>query len=153
MAPNRIAVYVTAVAALLGALAPAVANLDLTSTVGVIGGLATLLAVVRKWLDGWQAHEHRQAARVQRPPGTVLAYPPSTSGAAWVPVPPATTTSGSDVTITGGEWSGNTGTGAVLVDPLDEKIAADEGVTALKPHNPADIPPDTGDAHAARKVA
>ena len=56
-APNRIAVYLTSIAALAGALAPAVADLDLTSTAGVIAGLLALLGVVRKWLDGWQAYE------------------------------------------------------------------------------------------------
>lgn len=58
--PNRVAVWLTSLAALSGALAPAVADLDLSSTVGIIGGLAVLLGVVRKWLDGWQAYEKAQ---------------------------------------------------------------------------------------------
>jgi hypothetical protein len=57
MTPNRIAVYLTAIAALLGGLAPAVANLDLTSTIGIVAGLGTLLGVVYKWLEGWQKYE------------------------------------------------------------------------------------------------
>lgn len=56
-APNRIAVYLTALASLAAALAPAVANLDLTSTGGVALGLLGLVAVVNRWLDGWQAYE------------------------------------------------------------------------------------------------
>ncbi len=56
-APNRVAVYLTSIAALCAGLAPAVADLDLTSTAGVIAGLLALLGVVRKWLDGWQAYE------------------------------------------------------------------------------------------------
>ncbi len=59
-APNRIAVYLTSLAALLAALAPVVADLDLTSTIGVIGGLAAILGIVRKWLDGWQLYEARK---------------------------------------------------------------------------------------------
>lgn len=55
--PNRIAVYLTAVAALVGGLAPAVANLDLQSTAGIVAGLVTILGVVNKWLAGWQQHE------------------------------------------------------------------------------------------------
>jgi hypothetical protein len=58
-APNRIAVYLTSLAALAGGLAPVVADLDLTSTAGVLGGVAALTLVVRKWLDGWQKHEAR----------------------------------------------------------------------------------------------
>lgn len=57
LTPNRIAVYITAFAGLLSALAPIVADLDLTSTVGIVGSLAAVAAVVHKWLDGWQQHE------------------------------------------------------------------------------------------------
>ena len=59
MLPNRIAVYLTAVAALAAGLSPVVADLDLTSTVGVLGGVGALVAVVRKWLEGWQSYEER----------------------------------------------------------------------------------------------
>ena len=62
MQPNRIAVWLTAAAGLLGAIAVPVANLDTTSTVGVLGGLTAIAAVVVKWLDGWQAHEVRVAS-------------------------------------------------------------------------------------------
>lgn len=62
IAPNRVAVYLTAVAGLCTALAPAVANLDVTSTVGAVGGLAAVAAVVDRWLKGWQADEARKAA-------------------------------------------------------------------------------------------
>lgn len=63
MKPNRVAVYLTALAGLAGALAPVVANLDTRSTVGVLGGLATILTVAVKWLDGWQKHEARQPSQ------------------------------------------------------------------------------------------
>lgn len=52
IAPGRVAVILTSVAALLGALAPAVADLDLSSTVGIVAALASITAVVHKWLDG-----------------------------------------------------------------------------------------------------
>jgi hypothetical protein len=58
-APNRIAVYLASAAALLGGLAPAVADLDTASTVGVLGGVIAVVGVVRKWLEGWQSFEER----------------------------------------------------------------------------------------------
>lgn len=54
---NRIAVYITGLSALAAASAPAVANLDLQSTGGVVAGIAALTAVVNVWLRGWQQHE------------------------------------------------------------------------------------------------
>lgn len=62
MHPNRVVVALTVLAGLVGAVAPAVANLDTTSTVGVLGGLATVLGAAVKWLDGWQKHEARVAS-------------------------------------------------------------------------------------------
>lgn len=61
LAPNRIAVYLTALAAIAGGLAPVVADLDLSSTAGVVAGVFSIVAVARKWLDGWQAYERRTA--------------------------------------------------------------------------------------------
>ena len=61
MAPNRIAVYFTAAAALAAALVPVIANLDITSTVGIVGGVAALAGVVSVWLNGWQKYEERTA--------------------------------------------------------------------------------------------
>ena len=58
-APNRIAVYLTALAGLLTAVAPAVANLNTTSTVGLATGFAGIVVIAFKWLTGWQAHEAR----------------------------------------------------------------------------------------------
>lgn len=59
LAPNRIAVYLTAASGLTAAIAVPVANLDTSSTVGVLGGLVAILGVAVKWLDGWQKHEAR----------------------------------------------------------------------------------------------
>lgn len=61
MLPNRIALYLTTAAGLLTALAPVVADLDITSTVGLIGGVGSITLVVRKWLEGWQHYEERTA--------------------------------------------------------------------------------------------
>jgi hypothetical protein len=60
--PNRVAAYLTALAALAGALAPIVADLDLTSTIGVLGGVTAVVAVFREWLKGWREHEWRDHA-------------------------------------------------------------------------------------------
>ena len=59
--PNRIAVYLTVAAGLLGALAPVVADLDIESVAGIAAGLAAIAAVVYKWLEGWQKYEERTA--------------------------------------------------------------------------------------------
>lgn len=56
-APNRIAVYLTALVGLLTALIPAIADFDWQSTAGLIGGAGTIMLIVRKWLDGWQQYE------------------------------------------------------------------------------------------------
>jgi len=62
MLPNRIATYLTAGAALAGALAVPVANLDTASTIGILGGVGAIVAVFREWLKGWRGYEWRQAA-------------------------------------------------------------------------------------------
>lgn len=58
-APNRIAVYLTGLAGLATAIAVPVAELDTSSTVGVVGGLAAIVGVAVKFLEGWQRHEDR----------------------------------------------------------------------------------------------
>ena len=58
--PNRIAVYLTGIAGLLTAVAPAVASLDTTSAVGAFVGFAGIVQIVDRYLKGWQAHEERQ---------------------------------------------------------------------------------------------
>lgn len=50
--PSRVAVYLAALAALAGGLAPVVANLDWSSTAGVIAAVVAIAGVVAKWLDG-----------------------------------------------------------------------------------------------------
>lgn len=63
---NRVASYLTALAALAGALAPVVANLDLTSTLGMLGALAAIVATLREWLKGWRAYEANYATPPRR---------------------------------------------------------------------------------------
>lgn len=57
LSPNRVAVYLTALAALAGGLAPVVADLDIQSTAGIVAAIAAITAVVNKWLSGWQKYE------------------------------------------------------------------------------------------------
>ena len=61
MLPNRIALYFTAFAALCAAVVPVVADFDTSSTVGVIGGVGALAAVVGVWLYNWGKYEERTA--------------------------------------------------------------------------------------------
>jgi hypothetical protein len=60
--PNRLAVYLTATAALAGGLAPVIGDLDWESTAGIAAGLATILGVAYKWLDGWSKYERGEGA-------------------------------------------------------------------------------------------
>jgi hypothetical protein len=55
--PNRVATALAVLAGIATAIAPVIADMDWTSTAGVIaGGLGAILAI-GKWLDGWQKHE------------------------------------------------------------------------------------------------
>lgn len=69
MKPNRIAVYAGAAGGLLTALAPVAANLSITDTAGLVGGMAAIAAVLVKWLDGWQKYEQdvRDPAKLDEP--------------------------------------------------------------------------------------
>lgn len=67
---GRIAAGMGAIAGLLAALAPIVANLDTTSTLGVVGGAAVIVTAIVKWLDGWQKYEQdvRDPTKFNEPP-------------------------------------------------------------------------------------
>lgn len=58
---NRVVVAVTFVAGLATAVTPAVADLDFTSTAGVIAGFAGITTAASIFLLGWQKHEARVA--------------------------------------------------------------------------------------------
>jgi hypothetical protein len=61
MTPGRIATLLAIVTGAAGAVAPAAANLDWTSTAGVIAGTLAIVGAIAKWLTGWQQHERLQA--------------------------------------------------------------------------------------------
>lgn len=65
LAPNRIALYIGGAASLATAIAPAVADLDTTSTATLVSGLVGLIGIISVWLRGWQAYEARQEASLQ----------------------------------------------------------------------------------------
>lgn len=74
MTPNRTVALVVAGLGLLAAVLPAIADMDWTSTAGVIGGLGGVVAIAYKWLDGWQKAEARSADPML---GTVEGDPPA----------------------------------------------------------------------------
>lgn len=57
MTPGRIATILAIVAGIATAITPAVANMDWTSTAGVIAGGIAIVGAIVKWLDGWQKWE------------------------------------------------------------------------------------------------
>lgn len=65
LAPNRIAIYLTGLASVATAIAPAVANLDTHDTIALVSGLGGIVLVVIKFLTGWQAFEQRQHYALQ----------------------------------------------------------------------------------------
>ena len=67
-APNRIAVYVAALAGLITALLPVVTDLGLAEVASVLGGLLAGTAALLKFLDGWQNMEKAeyQATLIER---------------------------------------------------------------------------------------
>lgn len=66
IAPNRVVAGLTALSGVAAAVAVPVANMDTSSTVGVLGGLVTVTGVAMKWLDGWQKHERLRAEGMVR---------------------------------------------------------------------------------------
>lgn len=64
MPTNRVVALATAILALALGVLPVIADMDWTSTAGIIAGLIAVLGVVAKWLEGWQRHEEREAYAV-----------------------------------------------------------------------------------------
>jgi drug/metabolite transporter (DMT)-like permease len=87
--PNRVAAGLAAVGAVAAGLAPVVANMDWSSTAGVAAGILGAVAVVNKWLDGWQKHEARQAPVISTSgsPGVTWQFPAGASAVVADPTP------------------------------------------------------------------
>lgn len=68
MSLNRIVILVGSLFALAAGLLPVVANLDWTSTAGVLVSLGAVASFIVKWLDGWQKFEEREHYAVLPPP-------------------------------------------------------------------------------------
>jgi hypothetical protein len=56
---GRVVAGGAALIALVGAVVPALANFDTSSTVGISAGLLAVAGVAIKWLQGWQSYEAR----------------------------------------------------------------------------------------------
>lgn len=61
MTPNRVVALATALFGLVAAVCVPLANLDWSSTAGVIAGIGAVALTANRWLIGWQGHEERQA--------------------------------------------------------------------------------------------
>jgi len=67
MSVNRIVAIASVVLSLALAVLPVLADLDWTSTAGVIAGITAILSVTLKWLSGWQQHEAQEAWKPHEP--------------------------------------------------------------------------------------
>jgi hypothetical protein len=114
LTPARVSSLLAGASALLAALAPAIANLDVTSTAGLFGGAVIIAGVVSQFLKGQRAHEARVAVLPKPQPLAVV------SG------------SGTGVAMTG--W---TTTGATT-DPIDSGDDGDDQLPAELETHPAD---------------
>jgi hypothetical protein len=63
MTPNRVVAVAASLVTLALAALPVLADMDWTSTAGILAGITAVLGIVLKWLTGWQQHEARQPAR------------------------------------------------------------------------------------------
>lgn len=57
--PARVASLMAGVSVLLASLAPAIGNMDVTSTAGIIGGVVGIVGILVTFLKGQRAHEAR----------------------------------------------------------------------------------------------
>lgn len=70
MPANRVVALATAVLGLIAAIAVPLADLDWSSTAGVIAGLGSVALIASRWLEGWQKWEAQQAALISQLPQT-----------------------------------------------------------------------------------
>ena len=67
--PNRLATYLLVLCGAAAAVLPVLANLDWTSTAGVIAGIGAVAAALVTWLKGWQQNESENLAPFIREAG------------------------------------------------------------------------------------
>jgi hypothetical protein len=82
---GRIVALATLIVGFIGAAAPVVGNLDVSSTAGIVAGIAALTAIAVKYLEGWQRYEGRVDAlqlAALTPTATPAARPGKGSNAA-----------------------------------------------------------------------
>lgn len=92
LSPARIASLLAGASVLLGSLAPAIANLDLTSTAGVVMGIVGIVTVLDRFLVGQRSHEARLAVAASATGTTYVASSSTTTGGFALPaVAPAPT--------------------------------------------------------------
>ena len=56
---GRVVALASVFLGLIGAVLPAVAQMDLSSTAGIVAGLIAVTSIAVKFLDGWQRYEER----------------------------------------------------------------------------------------------
>jgi protein-S-isoprenylcysteine O-methyltransferase Ste14 len=80
MTLNRVVVILTVLAGIGGAIVPVAANMDWTSTAGVMAGLTAIVVAAVTWLIGWQKAEARENLGTSTVPVSVPAqiYPQET---------------------------------------------------------------------------
>lgn len=61
MTLNRVVAVASVVVSLALAVLPVLADMDWSSTAGIVAGILALLAVTDRWLKGWQQFENRAA--------------------------------------------------------------------------------------------
>lgn len=84
-APNRLVIYLTALASIIVALTPVATDLGLVQVATILGGLGGVVAVALKFLDGWQKYEAANyqhdlmnlSAELAGPPPLTQAAPPA----------------------------------------------------------------------------
>jgi hypothetical protein len=55
--PNRLALYLGTAVAIIAGIIPIVTNADWESTGGIIAALLAIVALLDRWLKGWQMYE------------------------------------------------------------------------------------------------
>jgi hypothetical protein len=141
----------------VGAAAPVVGSMDLSSSAGIIAAIVAMSAVIVKYLDGWQKYEARLDGQPAADPATPAEEP---AAPAQEPVPPAEEAVATDpdegatvITIAPPAPNGGSANADVVGDP-DEPPAPvpgeDTGLELVAGDELGDIPePPTDEEIAA----